>query len=189
MRVPKNLRSPRGRSRRHAGTEGATGATFSRLRTYLLAWNSIAAFGKGPDEREDDMIKAFPARRGHILVWSLAAVLLILPALSAQTAAGLDPAKTYAKFLGKYEFDFGGMGGGQRIFEFYVKDGAFWIEYGFTSPGELKAVANSADKFTFIDPDDGLIKIAFEKDAAGQYTKCRMVAESLSLDIVGTKQK
>ena len=135
------------------------------------------------------MIKAFPARHGHILVWSLAAVLLTLPALSAQTAAGQDPAKTYEKFLGKYEFDLSGMGDSLRIFEFYVKDGAFWIEYGFTSPGELKAVENSADKFTFTDPDDGLIKITFEKDAEGQYTKCRLVAESLSLNVVGTKQK
>jgi hypothetical protein len=135
------------------------------------------------------MIKAFPARRGHILVWSLAAVLLTLPALSAQTAAVQDPAKKYEKFLGKYEFDLSGMGGSQKIFEFYVKDGAFWIEYGFTSPGELKAVENSADKFTFTDPDDGLIKITFEKDAEGQYTKCRLVAESLNLNVVGTKQK
>ncbi len=63
------------------------------------------------------------------------------------------------------------------------------IEYGFTSPGELKPVENSADKFTFTDPDDGLIKITFEKDAEGQYTKCRLVAESLNLNVVGTKQK
>ena len=135
------------------------------------------------------MIKAFPARKGQILVWSLAAFLLALPAFSAQTAAGQDPAKIYEKFLGKYEFDLSGMGGNQRIFEFYVKDGSFWIEYGFTSPGELKPVENSADKFTFTDPDDGLIRITFQKDAEGKYTKCRLEAESLKLDIVGTKQK
>jgi len=79
--------------------------------------------------------------------------------------------------------------GGVRVFEFYVKDGAFWIEYGFTSPGELKAEENSTDQFTFTDPDDGLIKVVFQKDSEGQYSKCRVVAESLSLDIVGTKQK
>ena len=135
------------------------------------------------------MIKTFPTGRGHILIWVLAVILLSLPALSAQTAAGQDPAKTYEKFLGKYEFDLSAMGDSQRVFEFYVKDGAFWIEYGFTSPGELKAVENSADKFTFTDPDDGLIKITFQKDADGKYTKCRLVAESLSLDIIGIKQK
>jgi len=153
-------------------------------------WISITAFGKGPDEVEDDMIKAFPARRGYILAWSLAAVLLALPALAAQTAAGQDPAKIYEKFLGKYEFDLSAMGdNSQRIFEFYVKDGAFWIEYGFTSPGELKAVENSVDRFTFTDPDDGLIKITFQKDGEGKYTKCRIVAESLNLDVIGIKLK
>jgi hypothetical protein len=113
----------------------------------------------------------------------------MLTSISVPTAAGQDPAKTYAKFLGKYEFDMSAMGGGLKIFEFYVKDGAFWIEYGFTSPGELRAEENSADQFTFTDPDDGLIKVTFQKDADGQYSKCRVVAESLSLDIVGTKQK
>jgi hypothetical protein len=154
-----------------------------------LAWSSITALGKGPDEREDDMIKAFPAGRGHILIWGLAAILLSLPALSTQTEAGQEPAKKYEKFLGKYEFDLSAMGDSLRIFEFYVKEGAFWIEYGFTSPGELKAVENSVDKFTFTDPDDGLIKITFQKDADGKYTKCRLEAESLNLDVIGIKQK
>ena len=55
--------------------------------------------------------------------------------IRGQSAAGQDPTKVYEKFLGKYEFDLSAMGGGSRIFEFYVKDGAFWIEYGFTSRG------------------------------------------------------
>jgi hypothetical protein len=134
------------------------------------------------------MTKTDSGRRLSAWAWGLAFILLTLPLLSAQTAAGQDPAKTYAKFLGNYEFDLGDMGG-VRVFEFYVKDGAFWIEYGFTSPGELKPVENTADQFTFTDPDDGLIKITFQKDADGQYSKCRVVAESLSLDVVGTKQK
>ncbi|HUT07723.1 MAG TPA: hypothetical protein VMY15_02660 [Candidatus Latescibacteria bacterium] len=134
------------------------------------------------------MAKTYSERRRSAWVCGLAFILLTLPLLSAQTAAGQDPAKTYGKFLGNYEFDLGDMGG-VRVFEFYVKDGAFWIEYGFTSPGELKPVENSADQFTFTDPDDGLIQVTFQKDAEGQYSKCRVVAESLSLDIVGTKQK
>ena len=123
-------------------------------------------------------------RRKIAWVWGSAFILLILTSIPA--AAGQDPAKTYEKFLGKYEFD---LGGDLRVFEFYVKDGAFWIEYGFTSPGELKAEENSADRFTFTDPDDGLIKVAFQKDAEGRYTQCRIVAESIGLDVVGTKQK
>jgi hypothetical protein len=134
------------------------------------------------------MAKTCSQRREIARVWGLASVLLMLPLISAPTAACQDPAKTYGRFLGNYEFDLGDNGG-VRIFEFYVKDGAFWIEYGFTSPGELNPVENTADQFTFTDPDDGLIKVTFQKDAEGQYSKCRVVAESLSLDIVGTKQK
>ncbi|MCX6567888.1 MAG: hypothetical protein NT147_02405 [Candidatus Aminicenantes bacterium] len=135
------------------------------------------------------MAKTYSELRRSAWVWGLAFILLTLPLISAQTAAGQDPAKTYGKFLGNYEFDLSGTGGELRIFEFYVKDGTFWIEYGFTSPGELKPVENTADQFTFTDPDDGLIKITFQKDAEGNYSKCRVVAESLSLDVVGTKQK
>lgn len=132
------------------------------------------------------MAKMYSPRRRSAWMWGLALILLTLPLISAPAPAGQDPAKTYEKFLGKYEFE---MGGGLRIFEFYVKDGAFWIEYGFTSPGELKAEENSADRFTFTDPDDGLIKVTFQKDAEGRYSQCRIVADSLGLDIVGTKQK
>jgi hypothetical protein len=135
------------------------------------------------------MAKTYSQRRGSAWPWGSAFILLMMTSISVPTAAGQDPVKTYEKFLGKYEFDMSAMGGGLKIFEFYVKDGAFWIEYGFTSPGELKAEENSIDQFTFTDPDDGLIKVTFQKDAEGQYSKCRVVAESLSLDIVGTKQK
>lgn len=124
-----------------------------------------------------------------IMTGGLAAFLLTLAAISAAAPTTQDAAKAYEKFLGKYEFDLSGMGGGTRIFEFYVKDNAFWIEYGFTSPGELKPVDGTVDQFTFTDPDDGLIKVTFQKDDGGNYTTCRVVADSLGLDIVGIKQK
>jgi hypothetical protein len=125
----------------------------------------------------------------RILTGGLAALLLTSAAISAAAPMAQDAAKTYEKFLGKYEFDLASMGGGTRIFEFYVKDNAFWIEYGFTSPGELKPVDNTVDQFTFTDPDDGLIKVTFQEDDRGNYTVCRVVADSLGLDILGTKQK
>jgi len=128
----------------------------------------------------------FPESLRNAWIWGAAIILLALPVLSAGAAAGQDAAKTYAKYLGKYEFSMGGNG---RVFEFYVKDGAFWIEYGFTSPGELKPTEGVADQFSFIDPDDGQTKITFQKDADGNYTKARLVCESLGLDIVGTKLK
>jgi len=76
--------------------------------------------------------------RGKAWIWGLAVILLALPVLLVNSAAGQDAAKKYEKYLGKYEFNLGSMGGSTRVFEFYVKDGTFWIEYGFTSPGELK---------------------------------------------------
>ena len=135
------------------------------------------------------MKTTFLKSRGNAWLWSLVVILLALPVLSANSAAGQDAAKKYEKYLGKYEFSLGSMGGDPRVFEFYVKGGAFWIEYGFTSPGELKPTEGMADQFSFTDPDDGLTKLTFQKDAAGQYTKVRLVCDSIGLDIVGTKQK
>ena len=152
-------------------------------------WTDAPAFGKGPGDEEGFMIASIQKHRGFVFAAAWAVILAALPAFAAQTAVDQDPAKKYADFVGKYEFDMSAMGGGMRVFEFYVKDGAFWIEYGFTSPGELKPEENATDQFTFTDPDDGLIKVTFQKDAEGQYSKCRVVAESLSLDIVGNKLK
>lgn len=145
--------------------------------------------GKRPNEVEDKMKAMFPMCRGNSWIWGMAAILLALPVLSVNSAAVQEPAKKYEKYLGKYEFDLSAMGGGTRVFEFYVKDGAFWIEYGFTSPGELKPTEGAADQFTFTDPDDGLSKLTFQKDAAGEYTKVRLVCESINLDITGIKLK
>jgi hypothetical protein len=149
----------------------------------------MAASGKRPVEQEDDMDAMIPGCRGKAWIGGLAVILLALPILSANPAAGQDAAKKYEKYLGKYEFDLSSMGGNMRVFEFYVKNDAFWIEYGFTSPGELKPTDGAADQFTFTDPDDGLCKLTFQKDEAGEYTKVRLVCESVNIDIIGTKQK
>jgi len=135
------------------------------------------------------MFASIHKRQGVFFAAAWAVILAAVPAFAAQTAADQDLAKKYEKYLGKYEFDLSAMGGGMRVFEFYIKDGAFWVEYGFTSPGELKPTEGVADEFSFIEPDDGLTKFTFQKDAEGQYAKVRLVVASLSLDIVGTKQK
>jgi hypothetical protein len=124
--------------------------------------------------------------RGNVWLWGLAVILLVVPGQSSNSAAGQDASKKYEKYLGKYEFN---MGMDTHVFEFYVKDGAFWIEYGFTSPGELKPTEGMPDQFSFTDPDDGLTKLTFQKDASGEYTKVRLVCESVSIDIIGTKVK
>ena len=135
------------------------------------------------------MFASIHKRQGVFFAAAWAVILAAVPAFAAQTAADQDALKKYEKYLGKYEFDLSALGGGTRVFEFYVKNGAFWIEYGFTSPGKLKPAEGAADEFSFTDPDDGLSKLTFQKDAAGEYTKVRLVVASLSLDIVGTKQK
>ena len=139
---------------------------------------------------EGNMKTTFLTCRGNAWLGGLAVILLVLSVLSANSAAASqDATKKYEKYLGQYEFDLSSLGGDTRVFGFYVKDGAFWIEYGFTSPGELKPTEGMADEFSFTDPDDGLTKLTFQKDAAGEYTKVRLVCESINLDIVGTKIK
>lgn len=135
------------------------------------------------------MIAAIRGRRGFWLAAAGAILLAAAPAFSVQTPADQDAARKYADFIGKYEFDLTALGGGMRVFDFYVKDGAFWIEYGFTSPGELKPLEGAIGQFTFTDPDDGLCRITFQKDADGAFSKVRMVVPSLDVDVVGTKQK
>ncbi len=148
-----------------------------------------SASGKGSDDEAGSMLASIRCRQVFVFAAAWAVILASLPVYAARTAAGQDVIKNYEKYLGKYEFDLSALGGGTRVFEFYVKDGAFWIEYGFTSPGELKPVEGAADQFTFTDPDDGLSKLTFQKDPDGNYTKVRLVVASLDLDIVGTKQK
>jgi len=125
----------------------------------------------------------------NLFAGALTAVLLILPALSAQTASDQDLAKKYEKFLGKYEFDLNSVGAGLHVFEFYVKDSAFWVEYGFTSPGEMKPSPNSTEEFTFTDPDDGPTKITFIKNAEGKYEKCQAANAALGVEFTGHKIK
>jgi hypothetical protein len=117
------------------------------------------------------------------------ALAFIAPLVSAQSNQDDALTKKYAGILGKYELDLSAQGGGSRPIEFYVRNGAFWIEYGFTSPGELKPEKDSVEVFTFDEPDDGLVKITFSKDDQGKYTKCRFVVESLGLDAYGFKIK
>jgi len=122
------------------------------------------------------------------LPWTVLSLAVL--AVAAASAGPLqETAKPYDKYLGKYEFDLSGMGGGVRVFEFYVKDNGFWIEYGFTSPGRLEPVSGVADQFTFDDPDDGPSTVTFLKDNSGRYDRVRLVNTAVGIDIIGTKQK
>jgi hypothetical protein len=149
----------------------------------------VPAFSKGQDARRLNMSMNTQNVRKSFWAAGLAVILLALPIASAAVSADQDIQKKVEAYLGQYEFDLSAMGGGIRVFQFYVKDNAFWVEYGYTSPGELKPVEGAADTFSFMEPDDGLTKFTFQKDDAGQYTKVRMVVASLSVDVVGTKKK
>jgi hypothetical protein len=124
-----------------------------------------------------------------LMACGLLALSVLSPLVSGQTNADDVLKKKYEGIIGKYELDLSSVGGGTRPIEFYVRNGAFWIEYGFTSPGELKAEKDSVEAFTFDEPDDGLVKITFVKDEKGQYSKCRFVVESQSLDVFAYKIK
>jgi len=130
--------------------------------------------------------------RKHLLrLFSLGllAFLMVQPALYPQTTADETLTKKYEKILGRYEFDLSSLGADIKIFNFYIQQGAFWADYGFTSPGEMKPVGDSSEEFTFVDPDDGPVKITFIINEDGQYTKCRCVCEGVGLDVVGNKIK
>ena len=127
--------------------------------------------------------------RSTALLCGVLTLSLFLPAFSVQTKPDDVLMKKYEKILGKYELDLSTMGGGTRILEYYIKNGALWIEYGFTSPGEMHPVNEAVDKFTFDEPDDGLVKITFLKNDKGEYAQCRFVVDSLNLDVIANKIK
>ena len=106
-----------------------------------------------PDDREDVMNRYATTR---IMTGGLAALLLTFAAFRRPLRwRRMRPRPTRNSWASTNSTS-ASMGGGTRIFEFYVKDNAFWIEYGFTSPGELSPWNSTVDQFTFTDPDDGL---------------------------------
>ena len=124
-----------------------------------------------------------------LLACGFMAMALIAPLVAGQGGQDDVLNKKYEAIIGKYDLDLSSQGGGSRTIEFYVRNGAFWIEYGFTSPGELKPEKDSAEVFTFDEPDDGLVKITFMKNDQGQVVKCRFVVASLGLDAFAYKIK
>jgi hypothetical protein len=144
---------------------------------------------KRPIFKETDMNKQCRKSMFDSIACGLLALAFIAPFVSGQSNQDDVLKKKYAGIIGKYELDLSSQGGGSRTIEFYVRNGAFWIEYGFTSPGELKPEKDSVEVFTFDEPDDGPVKITFMKNDQGQYEKCRFVVDSLGLDIYCLKIK
>jgi hypothetical protein len=127
--------------------------------------------------------------KAAIFAGGLALVLMIVPALKAQTSIDESLAKKYEKILGRYEFDFSAIGGEVKVTEIVVRQGALWVDDGDGRPAEIKPVNDSAVEFAGEDAVNGPVQVTFIKDDSGTVVKCRLVMPDLSLDVTGNKLK
>jgi hypothetical protein len=127
--------------------------------------------------------------KAAIFAGGLALVLMIVPALKAQTGIDEALAKKHEKILGRYEFDFSSMGGEVNVIQIVVRQGALWVDDGDGRPAEIKPVNDSALEFAGSDAVNGPVQLKFIKDDSGTVVKCRLVMPDLSLDVTGIKLK
>jgi len=106
--------------------------------------------------------------------------------LAAGQAADEALAKKYANILGKYRIEVGEQ---TAILEFAIRQGALWADSGDGRPAEMKPVNDSLVKFIAQDSMNGLFEIEFQKDETGAFTKCRVINQSMELDVVAVKIK
>jgi len=140
--------------------------------------------------REGDIPRpSFRAHKAAIFAGGLALVLMIVPALKAQTSIDEALAKKHEKILGRYEFDFSAMGGEANVIQIVVRQGALWVDDGDGRPAEIKPVNDSAVEFAGADAVNGPVQLTFIKDDSGTVVKCRLVMPDLSLDVTGIKLK
>ena len=85
--------------------------------------------------------------------------------------------KKYAPILGDYAFDVAALGMGEVTITFYVESGSVWAQTDVSSePGELLPVEEKEFTFTLEDDDEG------------EYTRCHVKNESMSMDVFGDKR-
>ena len=135
------------------------------------------------------MMNPCRTHKSAIFAGGLALVLMIVPALKAQTSIDESLAKKYEKILGRYEFDFSAIGGEVKVTEIVVRQGALWVDDGDGRPAEIKPVNDSAVEFAGEDAVNGPVQVTFIKDDSGTVVKCRLVMPDLSLDVTGNKLK
>ena len=98
--------------------------------------------------------------------------------------------KKYAPILGEYEFDLSDLGMGVVGVEFYIQSSSLWaLTDQASEPGEMIPVEGKTYEFTIEDPDEGTYEIKFLKDDKGEYTKCHVKNETMSMDVIGEKIK
>jgi hypothetical protein len=135
------------------------------------------------------MMNPCRTHKAAIFAGGLALVLMIVPALKAQTSIDESLAKKYEKILGRYEFDFSAIGGEVKVTEIVVRQGALWVDDGDGRPAEIKPVNDSTVEFAGADAVNGPVQVTFIKDDSGTVVKCRLVMPDLSLDVTGNKLK
>lgn len=124
-------------------------------------------------------------------LWSLIFVALLLLAVNgfvfSQDQTDEELKKKYEAIIGDYEFDLSELGGETLLLTFYIEEGELWADSGDGRPASLEPIEDLEFAFIGEDPEQGRFEFYFLKDDEGQYSKCRVVIESMGLEIIGFK--
>ena len=124
-------------------------------------------------------------------LWSLIFVALLLLAVNgfvfSQDQTDEELKKKYEAIIGDYEFDLSEMGEETALLTFYIEEGELWADSGDGRPASLEPIEDLEFAFTGEDPEQGRFEFYFLKDDEGQYSKFRVVIESMGLEIIGFK--
>ena len=95
--------------------------------------------------------------------------------------------KKYKAIIGDYEFDLSELGGETALLTFYIEEGELWADSGDGRPAALEPIEGLEFAFSGEDPEQGRFEFYFLKDDEGRYSRCRVVIESMGLEILGIK--
>ena len=115
-------------------------------------------------------------------------ILFVFHAAVFAQAQNMDLEKKYAAIIGDYEFDLTEMGMGVIVVSVFCDTDAIYAQPDVSdSPVEMQPVEGKEFEFTVEDNGDGTYLLQFLKDENGKYTKCRVLNETMGMDVIGTK--